>query len=45
MWHHSFSVVCWIMVGTLALAALASDAAAEDVAKGRELAQALCSCT
>jgi mono/diheme cytochrome c family protein len=37
-----YRAVSRVMAGALALAALASDAAAEDVAKGRELAQALC---
>ena len=41
MRHHSFSALCRILAASLALAAPAR-AAADDVAKGGELAHALC---
>ena len=41
MRHHSFSALCRILAASLALAAPAG-AAADDVAKGGELAHALC---
>jgi mono/diheme cytochrome c family protein len=42
MRHHMCRAICRAMAGGVALAAVLPAAAADDVAKGRELAQALC---
>jgi mono/diheme cytochrome c family protein len=42
MRHHICRAVSRAIAGTLALTALLADAAADEVAKGRELAHALC---
>jgi mono/diheme cytochrome c family protein len=42
MRRHICRVICRVVAGALALAAVSPAAAADDVAKGHELAQALC---